>query len=413
MSLASPNLIRLHQGQAQVFYAPHRFKVVVAGRRWGKTELAKTECIDRAKFPHRRVWYIAPSYRMAKQIMWDQLKAAIPPRWIYKIHDTDLSIRLINAAMIECKGADDPDSLRGVGLDHVVLDEFQDMKEEVWKTVIRPTLAKSRGSATFIGTPKGYNNLYDVFQHGRDPTKRQWGSWQFRTIESPFIPEDEILNARLDMDPKSFRQEFEASFETMSGRVYHQFDRHIHVGNCPFNQHLPIWIGVDFNVDPMSAVVLQPQLNGEVWVVDEVYLHNSNTLEMAEEIERRYWRFQKQIVLYPDPAGGNRHSSRGESDLDVFREKGFRHIKHRRKHPLVSDRVNAVNRMFSDATGRVRLRVDARCKNVIQSAEQVLYKKGTSEIDKKLDNEHIMDALGYPIELEFPVRKIIVAGRSL
>ncbi|MFH4146306.1 terminase, partial [Acinetobacter baumannii] len=112
----------------------------------------------------------------------------------------------------------------------------------------------------------------------------QWQSWQFPTITSPFIPESEIEAARADMDEKSFKQEFLASFETMSGRVYYPFDRKEHVGKYPFDPKLPIWIGMDFNIDPMSTVIMQPQPNGEVWVVDEIVQFGSNTEEICEEI---------------------------------------------------------------------------------------------------------------------------------
>ncbi len=406
--------IRLHRKQAEVFYDRHRFRVVVAGRRWGKTVLAMSTLVEAARKSRSKVWYIAPSYRMAKQIMWEELKLFVPPELILKVHETELSMKLINGSVIELKGADKPDTLRGIGLAYVVLDEFQDMKEEVWEKVIRPTLASTRGKALFIGTPKGYANLYNVYLNGRDgKKKRTWASWQFPTITSPFIPESEILAARADMDPKSFRQEFEASFETMSGRVYHQFDRNVHLGEYPFNPHLPIWVGVDFNIDPMSAVILQPQPSGEVWAVDEIYQYSSNTESLCEELERRYWRFKKQMVIYPDPAGGNRQHARGESDLDIFREKNFKRIKFRRKHPAVADRVNSMNKMFMDASGAVKMRVNLPCKNLANSLEQTLYKEGSRDIDKRPGVEHITDACGYPIELEFPMRKIEIRGISL
>lgn len=420
MFLHTPNqdgrAIMLHSGQYNVFTDPTRFKVVTAGRRWGKTVLALVFAINMAKRPFSKVWYIAPSYRMAKQIMWDQLQASIPPEWIKKVHQTDLSIRLINGSIIECKGADDPDSLRGVGLYYAILDEFQDMKTDTWTKVIRPTLARDRGHALFIGTPKGYANLYDFHQLGQDPMKPAWKSWVYPTITSPFIPAEEIEEARRDMDIKSFRQEFEASFETMSGRVYHPFDRNTHVKPLEFNPNLPIWIGQDFNVDPMSSAVIQPQTNGEIWIVDEIHRPNSNTVEVCDELERRYWRHmndERKVCVYPDPAGGNRQSARGESDLDIFRQRGFKYIKYRRKHPAISDRVNAVNRMLMDATGQIRLRVDPKCKNVVASFEQVIYREGTPDIDKRPGVEHMTDAVGYPIELEFPTRKIKIAGRSL
>lgn len=409
-----PVKIGLHPKQAEVFLDTSRFRVVVAGRRWGKTALAKTTMIERAKIPGQKIWYIAPTYRMAKQIMWADLKASIPRKWIVRIHETEMSITLRNGSIIECKGADDPDTLRGVGLNFVVMDEFQDIRKDTWTTIIRPTLAKDRGEALFIGTPKAYNQLYELYMLGQDPTKNAWSSYQFPTITSPFIPEEEIEDARRDMDPRTFRQEFEASFETMSGRVYYPFDRHVHTKPViAFNPSLPIWVGVDFNIDPMSAAIMQPQTNGEVWVVDEIYLSNSNTEELCEELERRYWRYMSQITIYPDPAGGARQHARGESDLDIFRQKGFKRIKFRRKHPAIADRVNAVNRMLKDAAGGTRLLVAPGCRNVVESLEQTLYKPGTRDIDKAQSMEHITDALGYCIELEFPTKKVIIAGRSL
>ncbi len=406
--------IGLHPKQAEVFLDTARFRVVVAGRRWGKTALAKTEMIQRAKIPNQKIWYIAPTYRMAKQIMWNDLKASIPRKWILREHETEMSITLRNGSIIECKGADNPDTLRGVGLNFVVMDEFQDIRSETWTTIIRPTLAKDRGEALFIGTPKAYNQLYEVYQFGQDESRTAWSSYQFPTITSPFIPESEIIEARRDMDPRTFRQEFEASFETMSGRVYYPFDRKAHChADIKFNPGRPIWVGVDFNIDPMSAAIVQPQTNGEIWIVDEIFLHNSNTEELCEEIERRYWRYMNSITIYPDPAGAHRQHARGESDLEIFRLKGFKKIKFRRKHPAIADRVNSVNRMLKDAAGTTRLRVNPGCTNVVESLEQTLYKPGSRDIDKAASMEHITDALGYAVEIEFPIKKIVIAGHSI
>jgi len=415
INYSDPSLA-LHPGQMNVFKARSRFKVVVAGRRWGKTQLAKTAIIKMARISKRKVWYVAPTYRMAKQIMWDDLLEAIPKRWIKKVNETTMTIRLVNGSIIECKGADKPDTLRGIGLHYVVLDEFQDMKAEVWSKVIRPTLATTGGHALFIGTPKAFNHLYELYSLGqRDEliAGGQWQSWQYPTIMSPFIPPGEIEAARQDMDEKSFRQEFEASFETMSGRVYYPFERSKHVGDYPFNPDLPIWVGQDFNIDPMSSVILQPQPNGEVWAVDEIVLYGSNTEEVCDELERRYWRYMKQITIYPDPAGGHRQHARGESDLDIFRERGFKRIKHRRKHPAIADRVNSVNRMIQTGDGQIHLRVDKKCRQLINSLEQTIYKPGGRDVDKTGGVEHSADALGYPIEIEFPVRKIKIQGISI
>ena len=202
------------------------------------------------------------------------------------------------------------------------------------------------------------------------------------------------------------------SFETMSGRVYYPFNRATHIQPVEFNPKLPIWVGMDFNIDPMSTVIYQPQLNGELWAVDEIVLFGSNTEEVCEELEKRFWRHQSQIVMYPDPAGGQRQHARGESDMDILREKGFKRIKYRKKHPMVADRVNAVNRMLKDANGNVRLKINPRCKHFINALEQTIYKKGTREVDKTNGTEHSADAGGYCIELEYPVRKVDIGGMS-
>jgi hypothetical protein len=407
--------LSLHPGQMAVFQSKARFRVVTAGRRWGKTALARVLMITRAKKAKQKIWYVAPTYKMAKQIMWLDLLDAIPRRWIAKVNETSLTITLINGSRIELKGADKGDSLRGVGVDFLVLDEFQDMQPEVWTVVLRPTLADRRGDAIFIGTPRAYNHLYELHMKGQDANNVRrglWQSWQFPTITSPFIPISEINAARRDMDEKSFAQEFEASFTNMSGRVYYPFDRAEHCGTYPFNPKLPIWVGMDFNIDPMSTVLFQPQKGGELWAVDEIVLFGSNTEEICDELERRYWRHQVQIVVYPDPAGGQRQHARGETDLDILREKGFKRLKYRRKHPFVADRVNAVNRMLKAADGSIRLRIDSRCEHFVSALEQTIYKKGSRDVDKSGGTEHSADAGGYCIELEYPVRKVEIGGLS-
>lgn len=409
-------MIFLHADQMAVYRSPHRFKVVVAGRRWGKSKLSLTLMTKYASKSKRKIWYIAPSYRMAKQIMWLEVLDSIPKKWIKKLNETTMTITLINLTTIELKGADNPDSLRGVGIHLLVMDEVQDIDPDAWTKVLRPTLASTGGHALFIGTPKAYNHLYDLYTLGQDDENRQsgqWISWQFPTSSSPFIPIAEIESARKDMDERSFRQEFEASFETMSGRVYYPFDRKLHVTDCPFNPELPIWVGQDFNVDPMSSVVLQPQPNGALWAIDEIVMNGSNTEEVCDVLDKRYWRYKNNVVIFPDPASNSRQHARGETDLDIFREKGFKRILFRPRHPAVADRINSVNSLLRTATGDIRLKIDKTCKNLIESLEGTIYKEGERDVDKRGGKEHSTDALGYPIEHQYSLRRIQIEGISI
>lgn len=407
----------MHPGQKEVMHFNARFKVIVAGRRWGKSKLAAISLVMAASRANSLVWYVAPTYSMCKSIMWPDLIEIIPRKWIKRSNETTQFIELINGSKIELKGCDKPDSLRGVGLHFLVIDEAQDVKKETWTTVLRPTLSDKQGHALIIGTPKGFNWLYDVYQEGQNMYNRQnglWASWQFPTITSPFIPPEEIASAKKDMDEKVFSQEFLASFECMSGRVYYCFDRKIHTGPIyKFDPSKPIYIGMDFNITPMTAVILQPQFNGELWAVDEIVLHNSSTAEMADEIERRYWRYADKINIFPDPASNYRSSARGESDIDILRQKGFNKVFFRKRHPHVQDRINAVNKMLKSADGSVRLFINDKCKHLIDSFEQTLYKENSKEVDKTQNKEHITDAIGYCIEYTNPIRSNLSVALSI
>jgi hypothetical protein len=218
-------LMPLNAGQQAVSASESRFKVVIAGRRWGKTWLATRSLARAVREPNRRAWYIAPSYRMARQIVWDALKWRLQDlKWVQKINESELTITLRNNSTISLRGADNPDSLRGVGLDFVVMDEFAMIDEKAWTEVLRPTLSDRNGSAMFISTPMGTSNwAYDLYNRAQsDPA---WSSWTFRTIDGGNVSAEEIEQARRDLSDRQFRQEYEATFETYSGRIYYNFDR--------------------------------------------------------------------------------------------------------------------------------------------------------------------------------------------
>lgn len=424
--MARNAVVKLHKGQKTVMSSPTRFRVIVAGRRWGKTQISKISLIRAAAEKQNQLcWYVAPTYQMARDILWEDLKTSVPRAWVAPngINETRMTIKLKNGSRIMLKGADKPDSLRGVGLNFLVVDEAQDIHPDTWNLVLQPTLSTTGGRAIIIGTPKAFNWLYEKYQLGQRPRiivdrdtgakeKNEWESWQYPTISSPFIPKSEIEQRRRDMDPRSFRQEYEASFESMSGRVYYPFDRKLHVGDYPFDPRLPLYIGMDFNIDPMSMIMLQERSNGEIWAVDEAVLFGSNVEEAADEMARRYFPYMKQITIFPDPAGTQKGHARGESSLDILREAGFRNIQFKRKHPAVDDRVNAVNRLLYTADGTVRLKIDQRCRNLIDSLEQTIYKEGSREINKQLGTEHPTDALGYFADFRHPFRNDQISGLS-
>ncbi len=209
----------LHAKQRMVFSDPARFKVCAAGRRFGKSYLAVIMLLTAAMTaPDKlaKVWYIAPTYGQAKDIMWDMLITLGEDVIVKKWHN-DLTVELFNGIKIALKGSDKPDTLVGSGLWYVVLDEFADMKPEVWEQSIRPALADHKGGALFIGTPEGLNHFYEVYKLGLDPRMTQWSSFQFNSIDNPIIEEGELQEAAQVMTKEMFQQEFEASFAAAGG----------------------------------------------------------------------------------------------------------------------------------------------------------------------------------------------------
>ncbi len=392
----------LSQPQQAIVNAPQRFKVVIAGRRFGKTHLAIRELCRHARDPDRTVWYVAPTYRQAKMITWKKLKKKlIHLRWARKINETELSIELKNGSTISLKGADNYDSLRGIGLDYLVLDEFADIEPEAWYETLRPTLADRQGGALFIGTPKGMNWAHDLYVMP-ETESAEWASFQFTTIQGGNVKPEEVEAARRSLDERTFRQEFEATFETFSGRIFYAFDRSHNLLKYSGDSPREIHIGMDFNVDPMSAVVAV-KTGSQLHVIDEIKIYGSNTDEMVAEIRDRYPT--SSVVVYPDPAGAQRKSSAGgRTDHAILRAAGFR-VLAPSSHNSVRDGINAVNSRLRNSHGETHLFFDPRCKYIIECLEKQVYKEKTSIPDKTSGFDHMNDALRYMVDYLYPIRQ--------
>jgi len=214
--------VQLHPAQLEIFNSEARFKVVSAGRRFGKSRLAAWMLIIKALQSDKKdVFYIGPTFQQAKDIMWHMLKELLHGTdLIEQTHENTATMTLVNGRKISLKGSDRPDTLRGVGLAYVVLDEYASMKVEVWEQIIRPTLADVKGGALFIGTPAGKNHFYELWQEADDPKNEDWEAFQYNSTDNPLIDPEEIKVARETMSTQAFRQEFEASFVSFTGGIF-------------------------------------------------------------------------------------------------------------------------------------------------------------------------------------------------
>ena len=389
--------------QGEVYSNPSRFRVVVAGRRSGKTF---GECLElytsAASKAEARCWYVAPTYRMARDIAWPTLKSIVDRVHLAKPpNESQLRMELTNGSEIALKGADDPDRLRGPGLDFVALDEFAWINPYAWD-VLRPALADRQGRALFTTTPAGFNWAYDTFLKGQNG-EEGWQSWQFTTAQAGIVPIEEVEAAKRELDPRIFRQEYEASFETLQGRVYSNFDRDLNVSDAVEDTGGDILIGQDFNINPMASVIAV-RAGDECHVLDSLEVPSSNTEEIAQEYKARFPN--RKVIICPDPSGKQRRSSApvGQTDFTILKRAGFE-IRAPSAAPPVVDRVNNVQSMLCNADGRRRVKIHPQAHSLIRSLDGLTYKEGTSQPDKTLGLDHLADALGYLLWQEFNTLK--------
>ncbi|CAB4158351.1 Terminase-like family [uncultured Caudovirales phage] len=388
--------------QQQIANCTARFRVVVAGRRSGKTFLAMRELARFARIPNRTVWYITGSRQQAKSLVWDRLKTRLRNlRWIQDTNESELTIRLVNGSRICLKSAEQGDTLRGESLDFVVVDEFCDLDlDETWSQILRPALADQLGHALFLGTPKAANQAAkDLFDTASQ--RANWASFTYTTAEGGFVHADEIAQAQLDLAPRVFKQEYLASWETFAGVIFNEFGDHNIQTVAPPSARETVLVGMDFNTSPMSAVLAR-RTSTQLQVFDEIFIENSTTTEMIEEIRRRYPA--NPIECFPDPAGVQRKTSAGgNTDIRLLEQAQFR-CRYHRQHPLVRDRINSGNSLFFlRPGGSVRFAIDPQCKRTVRSLRNWSYKPETMIPDKDTGWDHACDALTYMIHYLYPI----------
>ena len=367
----------------------------MAGRRFGKSHLSLIWLLSRGLEENERRWIVTPNYRQGRNTTWKLMRQMFR-EYDCKINETDLSVKMPNGSEVAIRGAENENSLRGVGLTMVVMEEYSYIKPHVWDEIIYPTLTTTDGDAFFIGTPNGYDHLYDAYLRGQsnDP---DWKSWQYTTVDGGYVPEEEIKKAKSMMDERAFKTEFLASFETTGNRAAYNFDRLVHVRKAEQLSSNLFW-GMDFNVDYMSAVLGCEYSNGTIHYFDEIRQTNSNTEEMAKAM----MKIAPNVPVYPDAAGSARSTTSNRSDHSILKEFRFQVIS-KKANPSIKDRIMSLNRILKDANGRIRMTVDPKCIHLIKDLEQV-QRSRDGKIDKSnIALTHMFDACSYYIAYKYPI----------
>lgn len=320
--------MELHPAQSNIVEDTHRYRVVVCGRRFGKTTLSVEEMKWFAYFnPESRVVYVAPTIKQARDIAWRMLKNSTRDMLSESANETRLELTIrtkdpSKTSEIWLRGTENVESLRGQGIDFLVIDEVASMKDwhETWQEVLRPTLTDTRGQVLFIGTPKGYNHFYTLYnQENVDP---DFKSFRYTSYDNPHIEAEEIDKARLEMDVTSFEQEYLAKFNQFTGLVYKEWNMDTQFTDVAYDPMLPLHLSFDFGVnDPTAIIWIQPN-KGEYRVIDYYEASNANVSHFVSIINDK--PYKPIAAAFGDPAGMARSITTNTSPIDEYRRHDIR-----------------------------------------------------------------------------------------
>jgi hypothetical protein len=401
-----------------------RFPIVPAGRRSGKTERAKRFISKQGLLlPNEKYFAAAPTYNQAKKIWWDDLKAlTLSESHSKKPSESDLKIFLPNGSEIHIIGLDQPQRIEGINWTGGVIDEIADVKSESLQANIMPALntvdprrPDYRAWCWFIGVPDGLNHYYDMAEYARNSGDRDWELFHWTSEE--ILPADVIESAKRTMSKKQYDQEYRASFETASGRIYEDYDSKIGGRNYTDGIILPhealYWMH-DQNFTPLSSAIAVAR-EGMPHILDEIVLESAVSRQAAEEFVEKFKEHKnKTVYIYGDPAGraGEKHGHKSDyNDIeDVLRRERWKFERRvRPAHPSIKDRQNAVRAKILNAAGESTLKINPRtapwCHKGLATVQLQL--GSTFQEDQRNQYQHITTAIGYFIDWHWP------AGRSL
>ena len=392
-----------------------RFKVVPAGRRSGKTELAKRHVVREAYRTPGPYFTAAPTRDQTKRIYWSDLKKLAHMERFSRdaTRESDLIITLPNESTISVIGLDQPQRMEGQFWVGGIIDEIADIRPDAWQTNISPALdtydprhPDRQAWCWLIGVPDGLNHFYDLAEYARNSGDPDWAFYTWKSAD--ILPLEMIEAAKRRMDLRQFRQEYEASFETASGRVYEDYSSANHTGET-LHPHEQIMWAHDFNYTPLSSLVAVRR-GQSLHVVDEIILTSAVARQSAVEFVERYQGHNnKSLLLYGDPAGraGEKHGHASDyTEMEqVLRAAGWT-VQRRVKSaaPAIKDRQNAVRAKIMDANGVSSLFVNtARCPYTHKGLAITQIKTGSSFLEEDGEYQHITTALGYCIDYEWPI----------
>lgn len=399
-----------------------RFPLVPAGRRSGKTERFKRFLVKQAMREPGQYFAAAPTYSQAKKIFWADLKAfSLSATHDRKPSESDLIIYLPNGSEIHVIGLDRPERIEGIPWTGGGIDEFADIRPEAWEANIFPALntidprrPDYRAWCWLLGVPDGLNHYYDMCMQAQLDPDGDFRVYHWKSAE--ILPPDVIESARRSMSARQFRQEFEASFETATGKIYDEYSPDNYTEETIQSHEQLLW-SHDQNFTPLSSCVSVVR-DGSIYLLDEIVLTSAVSRQAAIEFVERFKNHKnKSVVIYGDPHGraGEKHGHASDyTEIEaVLKAAGWTHKRRiAPSAPPIKDRQNAVRAKIKNAKGQVSLYVNPKtaewCHKGLSTVQ--LQQGSTFQEDQRNQYQHITTAIGYMVYTEWPVGDLDAPG---
>lgn len=408
-----------HPVQTELVEDKVRFKVVPAGRRSGKTEKAKRFVVREALREPGNYFVAAPTRDQVKRIYWNDVKQLAFTSVLGKnaVSESELQIKFPNGSILFLVGLDQPQRMEGIFWSGGIIDEIADIKDNAWAENISPALdtynptrPDYKAWCWLIGVPDGLNHYYEMAEYAKNSGDPDWKLYTW--LSSDILPADTIASAKRRLSPRQYRQEYEASFESASGRIYEDYGIHNHTQEVIQPHEQLLWHH-DFNFTPMSSGIgVRRGLNGkDFYILDEIILTSATSRQSAMEFVERYKaHLNRSVIIYGDPAGraGEKHGHASDyTEMEeVLRQNNWiveRRVK--KAAPAIKDRQNAVRAKIKNASGDTSLYVNiSKAPYAHKGLATTQIKAGSTFQEVETDYQHITTAIGYCIDYEFPIR---------
>jgi hypothetical protein len=408
--------LNYHPVQSALWRDAERFKIALAGRGSGKSEVAKRYLVR--NLPVTKPWsdpiyaYCLPTLPQAKRVAWEPLKKLIPAEWVKPngISETDKTIETVFGSKLFLLGLDSPQRAEGVQWDGVIIDESSDVKPGTVERSFLPALSHRNPFFWRIGVPKRFGIGAYEFKTAYEEGLKSGSEYKSYTWTSEeILPPEAITRAKKLLSVEDYREQYKASWEQAGGLIFYSFSDEANIsGEAVYNPNLPLIVGSDFNVNPMAWVLCQIHGN-KLLVIDELFIRNTNTERTLDTLNN--W-VQKNgtppsFIFCGDASGRARKTSASLTDYLLIRnDKRFepKRVLYPKANPAVQDRFACCNAMLSNAAKEIRLLINPACKYLLNDLRNRAYKEGTREPDDFGDISHSSDALGYVVYRFFPIR---------